>query len=84
VHFDWFNGFQIDQLYRFSRMVIVVIHNNFTNNVHYVLLSPPSPGVIPAGIKNLVKLNKLNLQYAKVSGTCGGFRSSAHFRLWFS
>jgi hypothetical protein len=49
-----------------------VIHNNFTNNVHYVLLSPPSPGVIPAGIKNLVKLTTLLLRDSKVSGTCGG------------
>ena len=53
--------------------MIVVIHS-LTNDVHYWFLSPPSPGVIPAGISNLVQLTTLNLYNTKVSGTCRGFR----------
>jgi hypothetical protein len=57
--------------YGWSRMVRVVIHNNFTRVLTMsLLLSPPSPGVIPAGIENLVRLTSLSLSSTTtVSGT---------------
>ena len=59
--------------YGFPRKMIVVFTITLlTMSTTPTMVSPPSPGVIPAGIANLVQLTYLGLDSTTVSGTCVG------------
>ena len=70
-------------------MIVVFTITLLTMSTTPTMVSPPSPGVIPAGIANLVQLTYLRLDSTTVSGTCGcsaayGWSKRVIFSILFS